>query len=459
MLSLDTKLKAFNPSVFHAYDIRGRYPEELDLNTVELTVSGFAYYLRKNGGGRLCLLGQDVRASSSDIAEVVRETLLKRGMDVIDLGVVTTPMFAFARSFLKASGGVMVTASHNVSEFNGLKLYEGMRSLSIISGLREIKESMIPNLKDFSGREGVLEKRDLKAEYVKFLTSKIFLSRNPRAVFDTGGGTVGLLLPSILEKLGMEASCISLEVDPTLSRRVPDPLLPQAHRATREVILKGKAEAGFVFDPDGDRVVLLDERGEVVPADALLWLLSMHFASPGDTVVHDVRASHVLSEALEARDIRTERVRVGHSFVEEAMRSEDAVLGGELSGHFYFKDFFYTESALLASLKILHIIAENSFPLSRLVKPFKRYFHSGNLNFKIKEKQEVISALDEKYKDGKRDYLDGLTVEYPEWWFNVRPSNTEDFLRLVIEAKYAKVFEEKKEDLFNLLSRMGAKQA
>ncbi len=451
------KLKAFHPEVFHAYDVRGLYPEELDHNTLELIAIGFKEYIDQRSSGRLFLLGQDVRGSSEEILEEVKETLLSRGAEVLEVGTVTTPMFTFAMGESGAAGGLMVTASHNPSRYNGLKLYEGVRTLSEISGLGDVKNIINKGWSSYGGPRGSFQKKDFTEDYCKFLVSKISLPRRVRAVFDAGGGAVGLILPAVLRVLkGIDAFPLALAPDPTLSQREPNPLLPWAQKNARKALLETGAEVGFIFDPDGDRVVVLDEKGKALQGDAVLWLLASA-AEHGDSVVYDIRSSHALREDLETKGIRGVPSRVGHSFIKDAMRESDALFGGELSGHFFFKDFFFADSALLAAFKILETAAHSDKPLSQLIEPYFRYFHSGEINFSVSEKAGVLKAVEERYSDGRKNYLDGLTVDYPFWWFNLRPSNTENLLRLVLEARDQKTFEEKKKELAELLVRLGAR--
>ena len=265
-----------------------------------------------------------------------------------------------------------------------------------------------------------------------------------------------MVLPELLKKeKNIQAAVLFKDLDPALARRHPDPLAPGASEFAREAVLRQEAEVGFVFDIDGDRVVVLNERGEAVRPDAVLWLLSQEL-SQGEGVVFDIRSSRALREDLEERRLRALPSRVGHSFIKETMRESGAKLGGELSGHFYFEEFFHSDSAILAALKILEIISRENRPLSELVRPYLRYFHSGEVNLKTPHKAEVLKGLEEHYADGRKNYLDGLTVEYPHFWFNVRPSNTENLLRMVLEARDKKTFEEKKNELSELLMKLGA---
>src|SRR3989344_1675723 len=456
-MDVKLKLKALNPKVFKAYDIRGLYPQELDHNTVELIASGFVEYLHSHDKGNLCLLGEDVRYTSPEIREMVKSKVLERGLDVLEVGVVDVPLFLFALNQSEADGGIMITASHNSIQYNGLKLYEGTRALSERTGLKDIKNIIEAGLKPYAGPRGGRRFEDFGKNYAEFVVSHASLGRKINAIFDTGGGTMGLILPKVLEKLNLKSECLFLKPDPRLSVRKPDPLSQSAQAKAREEVLKTKAEVAFIFDPDGDRLVVLDEKGEAARADAILWLPASNFAKRRDALGAGLRASPALKDEAEDKGMRLLKSRVGRSFIQELMREEDALLGGELSGHFFFKEFFYSDSALWAALKVLEILSRSEAALSELLKPFRRYFQSGDINLIAARHDLIISELSEKYKDGARNYLDGLTVEYPFWWFNLRQSNTEDLLRLVIEARSKEIFHEKKDELLAFLFGKGAK--
>ena len=461
-ISMDVHIKkmAFHDKVFKPYDIRGTYPEELDHNTIELVAEGFAEFL-KSGGGKNCVVGEDIRSTSPEIAEMIIEKLLARGVDVIHIGQATTPMHLFSIARSKADGGMMVTASHNPARFNGLKIYKGIEAESEKTGLSKVKEIIKSGFPEYGGPRGKLSRADFLNDYVEFLTKDFSPGARINAVFDAGGGAVGLVLSKILPLVkNVGSSTLYMDPDPSLLVREPNPLMPEAQKKIRETILEKKADIGFLFDPDGDRVIVLDEKGDVVRGDGILWLLSKKLVRPGEGVVYDYcRSSRALVEDLEADSIRCFKSRVGHSFIKEEMRIEDAILGGEISGHYYFKDFFFSDSALFAAMKLLQLKASSKEPLSEMTRPYFRYFHSGEINFEVKNKDEMKSFFEEKFKDGERDYFDGVTFKYPNWWFNIRPSGTEDLLRLVLEAKSKTIFDAKKEEVMSFLFSKGAKLA
>src|SRR3989338_1082234 len=295
---INLKLKAFNPQVFKAYDIRGLYPQELDHNTSELIAYGFAEYLRQIDPKPTCLLGKDVRESSEELLELVREKLLSEGINVINIGLATSPMFTFALASSKVTGGLIVTASHNSIQYNGFKLFKGADSLSEKHGLPEIKKIIESNVKIFPRERGSVKEENYTAKYIDFLSSNSKIGRKIKAVFD-----------------------------PSLLMREPNPLLSRAQEKAREILLKERAEVAFIYDPDADRVVLLDEKGKMIRGDGVLWLLANHLCEENDAVVHDILSSLALTEDLESVKIRAIPSRVGHSFIKEAMRDNNAALG------------------------------------------------------------------------------------------------------------------------------------
>lgn len=456
-MDVNIRLKAFHQNVFKSYDVRGLYPEELDQNTIEILSEALSTYFNDIPGSEPCLIGYDVRWSSREIFEMVKNILLKNGINLIDLGLATTPLFAFSVSKSAAKGGIMITASHNSIQYNGLKIYRGIYSLNDKNGFPEIKKIIEDgNINDYKGPKGSITKKSFANDYISFLISRTKIERNIKAVFDTGGGAVGFILKDVLRGLDkIKAVSLNFDPDPSLVVRDPNPLLERSHEKSKKEISENKCEVGFIFDPDGDRVVVLDEKGTVVRSDALLWLLTKRFVHSGETVVHDVRFSKAFGKDLKSEGINCQKSRVGHSFFKEVMRNNDAVLGGELSGHYYFKEFFYSESAILTALKILSILASSKEKLSELLRPYLRYFHSGEINFTFKNRESVMNFLEEKYSDASRDYFDGIIFHYKNWWFNVRFSNTENVLRLVLEAEDEKTFNEKKDELFNLFSSKG----
>ncbi len=450
-MDVNIKRKAFKESVFKAYDVRGLYPEELDHNTLELIADGYAEYLRKIDK-KTCVLGRDTRWSSEEISAILEAGLLKGGIDVIDIGEATTPLHLFSYMKFNGGGGIMVTASHNPIRYNGLK---------INNGLGETKEIIKKGIEKYSGPSGRIDRKNFINEYITFLLENVSLKKEIRAVFDTGGGAVNLVLPKVLKEIkNIKGDIIFPEIDPSLSKREPNPLLPSSQEKIKEEIIKNKADAGFLFDPDGDRVVVFDEEANAINGDAILWLLAHNLARAGDSIVYDaIRSSRFLAQDLGQLGVKCFKSRVGHTFIKEEMRLEKAVLGGEISGHYYFRDFFFSESSILAMLKILEIISSSNQKLSSIVGPYFKYFNSGEINLITEDKGSIIAALEEKYKNADRDYFDGVMFRFKDWWFSIRPSNTEDYLRFVLEADNKDLFNAKKDEVLGFILSKGARLA
>lgn len=435
-------------NIFRAYDIRGIYPEEINTDIGKRVGNAVARYLK----AKTIVVGEDGRIGSPELRQAVIGGITSAGADVIYIGQCTTPLFYFAVKQTVADGGIMVTASHNPAEYNGLKITEaGGVPLGIDEGLLEVKE-LANNFVEAVNKGKVTDNKGLKDQYIDFLIKnsgiKPGVIKN-KMIVDTGNGMGSLIIPPLFDKLRIDYTPLNFEIDGKFPNRSPDPAHQGALDQLKKEVVEQKADLGIAFDGDADRLAVVDEKGDWIPAQFILALLWQ--AKPVKTV-YDSRFSKAVREFIGSYGIRS---MVGHTHVAGTMRHSSAELGGETSGHFFFKDMNYTESAALAALKLMHFVQENKKPLSELVKPLNKYFYSGEVATEmkdIKKSEGIIKVLKEKYSDGKQDIFDGLTVEYPEWWFNVRPSNTEPLLRLVVEANTEELMEEKKKELIQALS-------
>lgn len=397
--------KSWSEAIFKAYDIRGRYPEEINEDAAYKIARAFARYVKLGvRSERLdeqlkIVVSADARASSPALKEAFLEGLLDEGAEVVDAGLTTTPMHYFILNKTGADGGAMITASHNPQDFNGFKLSKkDAVSIGFGTGMEEIKNDAVRGIFQNSARMGKATKQNFSGEYAEFL-----VSRFPR------------LKSEIIKFMA------SGEV-------------PKEH-----------------FDFDGDRVVFSDERRRIVPGDIITALLTKKYAKPGEKIIYDVSSSRVVREEIEAAGGIAVESRRGHSFIKALMKKENAVLGGEASGHYYFRDFFYYDSGIFAGLAVLDLMRTSKKSLSELARPLMRYFKSEEINFVIKDREKVLDKIAAHFPDGKTSYLDGVKVEYPDWWFNLRPSNTENLLRLNIEANSQEFLEEKKKILTELV--------
>ncbi len=448
-------------AIFKAYDIRGIYPDQLNEETAwcighataQFFRSQMTSYDRTDPQRNVIVVGRDMRESSPSLSQALIDGILSAGMNCINIGMIDTPQIYFAVNHLSTAGGVQVTASHNPAQYNGFKITaERGKPVGKDTGLLEIKRITKAIPPRSSTPQAELTEKDLSEEYKNFIHSFLDKPIRPlKIVVDASNGMAGKFWPIIFDNIdGIETIPINFEHTGQFVHD-PNPLVPENLKQCQEAVKKHHADFGICFDGDADRSMLVDENGQIIPCDLLTALLAKYFLKkyPNSTIVYDLRSSWVVKEEIEANGGKPRRERVGHAFMKKAMAEENAIFGGELSGHFYFKDNWFCDSAFLAVVHILNLLTEEkNKTISELIKPLRRYFASGEQNFECEDKDERIKALSEKYKDAKSiDFLDGITIEYEDWWFNVRKSNTEPLLRLNLEAKSKKLLKEKLEEL------------
>ena len=430
-------------SIFKAYDIRGLVPDELDAALAYKIGHAFARFL----SAKRLLVGRDVRVHSDEIAGAVIEGMRDAGTNVLSIGVASTPMTYYAIGSTDVDGGLCVTASHNPGQYNGMKLCRsGARPISGDTGIGDIERMCSEAVPEPKAMRGTLEERDLLADYAGHVTTFSNLDRDVSIAIDAANGMAGYTLPAILERLPrVKAKTLFMEPDGTFPNHEANPIKEENLDPVRELVRAEGTALGVGFDGDADRCCFVDERGRTVPADLMTALLARELLArePEATVVYDLRSSWVVQEVIEAAGGIALRERVGHSFIKATMRERGAVFGGELSGHFYFRDNYVCDSGVIAMVSALNLLGEGGPPLSERVADLRRYHSTGEVNFRVTDKDVVLQRLRESYADGRQDELDGVTVAYgvlgdPEWWwFNVRPSNTEPLLRLNLEASTA----------------------
>lgn len=438
--------------VFKSYDIRGVYPRELD-EAMGLKIGvALGAYLRglpeNKAKDRLrVVVGRDMRTSAPSMAKALTDGLLASGVDVVDIGMVTTPCTYFAIQRLGADGGVMCTASHNPAQYIGYKVSRELAiPISFDSGLHEV-EKMLDRVPK-SEKKGRLETADVSEAYIDFLVS-LGRGLGPiKVAADASNGMAGAFLPRLFEKLPAKLEGIYLDPDGTFPNHEADPLKTENLKDLIRLVREKNADIGFCFDGDADRVAIVDETGEVVGCDLITALIATDVLADnaGKPVTYDLRSSKVVREVIEEHGGEAVRSRVGHAHVKQAMRKIGAVSGGELSGHYYFrledKNVFFADSALVACMRLLNILSRTKKKVSELIAPMKKYFHTGEINFQVADKEGCLAEIEKTFADGKQDKLDGVTVEYKDWWFNVRPSNTEPLLRLTLEGDSASLRDE-----------------
>ena len=439
-------------SIFKAYDIRGIYPEELDEKTAERIGAAFARFL----DAKTLVVGRDMRTMAPSIEAAAVRGITSTGCDVIRIGLSSTPMAYFAIATLPCDGGMNVTASHNPPEYIGFKLCrEEARPLSGDTGIQKIRE-LVESGEELGGAEkpGKVTERDVREAYIEHVLSFAEEIRPMTICVDYANGMGAYVIPRILERLPqLKVHALYDELDGTFPNHEANPLKEENLRDLRELVLKTKADLGVEFDGDADRCAFMDGEGKVVSSDLVTAILARDLLEkhPGKGILYDIRSSRVVPEEIRRLGGRPVRERVGHSFMKETMRREDCAGGGELSGHYYFADNFYSDSGIIALLKILNVLTKEGKSLKEIADGLRKYASTGEINFRVEDKEGVIRKLAEIYSDGEIDWLDGITVSYPDWWFNVRPSNTEPYLRLVMEAVTPELLEEKKKELFAIL--------
>ena len=447
--------------IFKAYDIRGVHPTELDASTARSIGHAFARLL----DAKRLLVGQDMRVHSPEIADAVIEGMRDAGADVVSIGLASTPMTYFAIGSQDVDGGLCVTASHNTGEDNGMKLCSrGARPISRANGIADIERMCGEPYPGAVASRGALEELDLNEAYAAHVSSFSDMEGDLTLAIDAANGMAGHTLPSILPRLPrLTTSTLFMEPDGTFPNHEANPLKEENLDDVRELVRSVGAAAGVGFDGDADRCCFVDETGETVTADLMTALLAREFLrkEPGAHIVYDLRSSWVVKEEIQAGGGVAHRDRVGHSFIKATMREHKAVFGGELSGHFYFRDNFVCDSGALAMVSALNLLTREENQgrtLSELVQDLRRYHSTGEINFEVEDKAAAIARLKERYADGRQDELDGITVEYGDldsddwWWFNVRMSNTEPLLRLNLEAKRQETRDARRDELVALLS-------
>ncbi len=429
------------PGIFKAYDIRGLYPQALDGPAARAIGRAVARFL---GEGPVAV-GRDMRESGLVLREALVEGLLAEGVDVLDVGRVSTPMLYYATTALEAGGGVMITASHNPGAYNGFKICRRQAiPVGGETGLVDIRRLAEQFLKQPPGpARARLREESIADRYHESLLEMFPACGLRRAVIDAGNGIAGEAVDGLLQRLPLEVERLYFEPDGSFPNHEADPLKLENLEDLRREVTRAGADLGIAFDGDGDRAVFVDETGEPLPADLTTALFaraifrrSLLGARRGDSVVYDVRSSRTVREEIAASGGQPLRSRVGHAFMKDRMRETDARFGGELSGHYYFRFpvGYVADDGAAAMMLMLQVLEGAGRPLSELWRPLRRYAQSGEVNRRAADVAGTVRRVREAYADGSADELDGLTVEYPDWWFNLRPSNTEPLLRLNVEA-------------------------
>ena len=444
-------------SSFKAYDIRGKVPGELNTELAYNIGRAYAVLLKCKS----VLIGRDVRKSSADLAKALAQGLNDAGCDVIDLGLCGTEMIYFGTPFLNADGGIMITASHNPPEYNGLKFVKkGSVPMGYDSGLNTIERMILENdLGEISAVKGKIYKKDLMKEFIESL-SKFYIAEKIKpykVVVNAGNGCVGPALDSLEKFLPIKMIKIFIEPDSNFPNGVPNPLLPENRQATIDAIKKNNADLGVAWDGDYDRCFFFDENANFIEGYYIVGLLAKSIlkSHPNEKIVHDPRLIWNTVDVVTKAGGKAVVSKSGHAFIKQKMREENAIYGGEMSAHHYFRENFYSDSGLIPFLLTLQLMSEENAKMSELVgEMVKEYPCSGEINSSVSNPAEKIEEIKQKYVSGTEDELDGISVEFPEWRFNVRMSNTEPLLRLNVESRGDKNLMKKKfQELLDFIRR------
>jgi phosphomannomutase len=444
-----------DPKVFKAYDVRGTYPDQIDEDGAEAV--GRAYV--EQFEPRRIAVGRDMRLSSPQVQAAVIRGAAGAGADVLDLGLVGTEMLYFAVGSLGLDGGIAVTASHNPKEYTGMKIVRrGALPVGGESGLLDVRDRAVSGAATSRGlTPGQVQEYDVWPAYVERVLSFVDVSemRPLRVVIDAANGMAGAMLAPVLERLPIEAVRCFFEPDGSFPNHEPNPLLPENREFIVRKTLEEGADLGVAFDGDADRCFFVDDGGEFVPGDFATALLAETVLErePGAKIIYDVRASWAVPEAIERAGGVPLVNRVGHAFIKARMRKEDAAFGGEVSGHYYFRDFSQADSGVVPFLLMLELVSRRGRRLSEILAPLReRYFISGEINARVTDVALKLQELKERYAtEGRVSHLDGVSVDAGDWHFNVRPSNTEPLLRLNLEARSRELMERKRDELLELI--------
>lgn len=434
--------REFLDTIMKAYDVRGLVDKEITPDFAFALGASFARFLEEEREPATVVIGEDMRPSSPLLAQAFADGVTSQGFDAIRIGLASTDMAYFASGKLNLPGA-MFTASHNPAEYNGIKLCKSAaRPIGQETGLRRIRDLIVEGVPLSTRALGKVTEKDMLNDYVDFLLS-LFGSeltsaeRRLKVVIDAGNGMAGHTAPAVMARLNVEVIPMYFELDGTFPNHEANPIDPKNVRDLQKAVKKHKADIGLAFDGDADRCFLIDEKGEIVTPSALTALIAVRELKrkPGAPVIYNLISSKAVPEVISENGGKPVRSRVGHSYIKAMMAETGAVFGGEHSGHFYFTDFWRADSGMLAALFALAELSGSQKNLSELLAPYNRYILSGEINTRVSDTQAALQLIRDSFtQDYEIDELDGVTVTADEWWFNVRPSNTEPLLRLNVEA-------------------------
>ncbi len=434
--------------IFKAYDIRGTYPDQMDEEAAKLIGQAVVQLL----GAKKVVIGHDMRLSADTLYPKLTEGLIEMGCEVIDIGLCSTPMSYFANVYFKADASLMMTASHNPSQYNGFKLCgKDAQPITSFFPTTEV-DKVIRKWENGEGAPdvrmgGFIKHEDILDEYIEKICEGVEIDPEKlgKIVLDGGNGMAGLPTVEILKHLKIDFEGLYLELDGRFPNHEPNPLKHSTLKDLQATVIRTGAVIGAAVDGDADRIGFVDERGEVIPADMVTILIAKEMMKHKKDlkVMYDLRSSWAVKEEIESAGGSADMCMVGHGLIKPVMRKGEVDFAGELSAHYYFKELSYTDNADKALVAVLQLLSESDKKMSELIAPFKRYFATGEINFEVSDPKAKIDEIEGLVADGEKLHLDGLSVELSDWWFNLRASNTEPLLRLNLEAKTAELRDEK----------------
>lgn len=442
-----------NTAIFKSYDVRGIYPSELNEDLAYQIGRCFVPLLN----AKTVVVGRDMRPSGVRLFEAFARGATESGADVVDVGMVSTDALYFAVGKFGYDGGVMITASHNPAQYNGMKFTrEEAQAMSLETGLSEIRDRMVSgNLPPKAAKPGRVTQKNILDDFAQHCLSFIDPAKvKPfKVAIDAGNGMAGETVPHVFKHLPCEVLPLYFELDGNFPNHPASPIEPENMADLQAAVRKHHCDLGVAFDGDADRMFIVDEKGDLVDGSTVTALVALNTLKrhPGSRILYNLICSRSVPELIEKNGGIPIRSQVGHSLIKKTMREEDVLFGGEHSGHFYFKENWYADSGMIALMQCLELFSEANRPVSEVIAPIDTRFRSGEINSTVKDIPAKLKELQERYKDAQIDFLDGVTISYPDWWMNIRPSNTEPLLRLNVEGDTKELMERHRDEALALI--------
>ncbi len=443
-----------NQEIFKAYDVRGLYPEQINEKAAYKIAQAYLKVFQPDGS---IVLGKDVRLSSPSLWQAAAKGITNAGYDVIDIGTVSTDMLYFTVANYGYGGGIIISASHNPAEYNGMKFVrEKAIAVSADTGIMDIKKQALKEQEIIEPTKGQIIKKDILSDYIKHCLDFIDITKiKPmKIVADANFGMAGIFLKKMLEGLPIEIIELNFQPDGAFPKGRPDPKIPERRQEVENLIKKEQVDFGVAWDADADRCFFFDEKGHHIDAYYITAILAKHYLSkqPQQKILCDVRLVWAIQAVANELGGQLIINKPGHAFIKDTMRKQDILFGGETSGHYYFKDNFYADNGMIPFLLILEMLCQSAEKFSQIADYYrKNYPNSGEINQQVKDKDFVLQKIDKEYQDGKVTHIDGVSVEYDDWRFNLRKSNTEPVIRLNLEAKTKKLVDQKTKEILQLI--------